>query len=364
MPLELKIWNINDDTPKEVDPISMDYESRLETILFKDISIASPNWMLIGRQVQTSFGGYIDLLAIDRDGKLIVIELKKNLTPREVVAQLLDYASWVQELRADDISGIFDKFQDRYNGHRAESLDAAFCAKFNVPQMPQDLNDEHELVIVAAELDNSTERIVGYLAETYSVPVNAVFFRVFKDGDNEFLTRAWLRDPTGLPSNTESASVVEWNGECYVSFWTGFDWSKAAKLGYIAAGGGEWYSRTLWSLKEGDRIWVNMANTGYLGVGIVGGPARYVDEYEVNDFQGKTEILSELEDVDPALLEFIDEQDKKYVAVPVDWIKTVPRDKAIKETGFFGNQNTVCRPVAKKWVHTINRLKKRFEIAE
>ncbi|WP_419784703.1 hypothetical protein [Maridesulfovibrio sp.] len=89
------------------------------------------------------------------------------------------------------------------------------------------------------------------------------FSWVFKDGDNEFLTRAWLRDPTGLPSNTESASVVEWNGECYVSFWTGFDWSKAAKLDTSQQGYGG--IRTLWSLKEGDRIWVNMANTGYLG---------------------------------------------------------------------------------------------------
>lgn len=364
MPLELKIWNIDNDTPQEVVPVAMDYETRLETILYKDISIASPNWLLIGRQVNTSFGGFIDLLAIDRDGKLIVIELKKDMTPREVMAQLLDYASWVQELRADDVSQIFDKFQEKYNGNVAESLDAAFCAKFNVSQMPQDINDEHELVVVAAELDNSTERIVAYLADNYNVPVNAVFFRVFKDGDNEFLTRAWLRDPTGMPSLAETASVGEWNGECYVSFWPGFEWDKAVKHGYIAAGGGEWYSKTLWSLERGQRIWVNMPGTGYLGVGIVTGPPAPVDEYKIQDNNGNQVILSEQPEVDPALMEFIDEPDKKYVVVPVKWIKTVPQNQAIKEIGFFGNQNSVCRPVVKKWAHTINRLKKRFDIAD
>lgn len=46
---------------------------------------------MIGRQVRTTHGGYIDLLALNQDGQLIVIELKRELTPREVVAQALDY---------------------------------------------------------------------------------------------------------------------------------------------------------------------------------------------------------------------------------------------------------------------------------
>ena len=50
--------------------------------------------------------------------------------------------------------------------------------------------------------------------------------------------------------------------------------------------------------------------------------------------------------------------------VKVDWIKTVPLDNAIKEKGFFGNQNSVAKPKAKKWIHTIERLKKRFEISD
>jgi hypothetical protein len=50
--------------------------------------------------------------------------------------------------------------------------------------------------------------------------------------------------------------------------------------------------------------------------------------------------------------------------VKVEWIKTVPLEDAIKEKGFFGNQNSVARPKAKKWAHTIERLKKRFEISE
>ena len=52
--------------------------------------------MIIGRQEDTGFGGRIDLLAIAPDGTLILIELKRGRTPREVVAQAIDYATWLE----------------------------------------------------------------------------------------------------------------------------------------------------------------------------------------------------------------------------------------------------------------------------
>lgn len=47
--------------------------------------------LMIGRQVNTEFGGRIDLLRIDPDGNLVIIELKRDRTPREIIAQVLDY---------------------------------------------------------------------------------------------------------------------------------------------------------------------------------------------------------------------------------------------------------------------------------
>ena len=66
----------------------------------------SDEWMLIGKQEDTGFGGRIDLLAITPDGSLVLIELKRARTPRDVVAQALDYASWAEKLRADEIARI------------------------------------------------------------------------------------------------------------------------------------------------------------------------------------------------------------------------------------------------------------------
>ena len=113
MPLELGIWRLGDEL-RPVEFCALETESRLEDILAGDVSILNPGLLLIGRQVLTAYGKFIDLLAMDADGNLVVIELKRNRTPREVVAQLLDYGSWVRELDVEEIAGIFEAYVQKH----------------------------------------------------------------------------------------------------------------------------------------------------------------------------------------------------------------------------------------------------------
>jgi hypothetical protein len=41
--------------------------------------------------------------------------------------------------------------------------------------------------------------------------------------------------------------------------------------------------------------------------------------------------------------------------VRVKWLHAVDAAKAFKEVGLFGNQNTVCQPLAAKWRHKVER---------
>ena len=106
MPIKTEMWRIDNGLEK-VSFSSLEAEKKLESNLDKDISIIDPGLMVIGRQVITSFGKYIDLLAIDSEGHLAILELKRYKTPRDVVAQTLDYASWVQGLTYDDIVRVY-----------------------------------------------------------------------------------------------------------------------------------------------------------------------------------------------------------------------------------------------------------------
>lgn len=384
MPLELAVWRLDQGLTR-LPPQGMDLEERLEDLLAKDISIASSDWMVIARQVPTPWGKRVDLLALDRDGNLVVLELKRNKTEREVVAQVLDYGSWARKLRADDLARMFnDYLKSIGNGGPVPSLNEEFCRVFGVRQMPEELNEEHELVIVGASFDPATERIVEYLAEEHDVSINAVFFRVFKDGDREYLTRAWLREtdestaerPQPFSNGSAGASLnrsgrpvvpnpkTEWNGEYYVSFGHSRDrtWEDALRYGFISAGGGAWYTNTLEMLEPGDRVWVNIpGGVGYVGVGEVTAPRVRADQFMVPDKDGK--LVSYLQADKKATGISTTEGEWEYI-VPVKWIKTVPLEQAVKETGFFGNQNSVARPRDAKWTFTVDRLKERFGIKD
>ena len=364
MPIEVGIWKLG----KTIDRVQfspMPSEGHLEEIIAGDIGILDPALLLIGRQVPTAYGKFIDLLAMDGDGKLVVIELKRDRTPREVVAQLLDYASWVRQLGDEDIAGIFDANLRKYKPKDVgASLDETFCHRFGVKEMPETLNEGHELVVVAGELDDSTERIVNYLSDEYGAAINAVFFRFFRDGDSEYLSRVWLIDPGEAEVKmVERRGDEPWNGEYYVSFGEGERrrWADAMKYGYIAAGGGSWYSNTLQQLEPGDRIWANVPGRGYVGVGKVLAKAKPITEFMLPDASGQERPIKEIVAETPSTEK---PEDELEYYVRVDWIKTVLLEQAIKEKGFFGNQNSVAKPKARKWVHTIERLKKRLEVSD
>ncbi|WP_162996072.1 hypothetical protein [Acidovorax sp. 1608163] len=363
MPVELGVWRV-DQGLQAVLHQPMANEKRLEDLIEANIAVVAPHLMVIGRQVQTSYGKYVDLLAIDRAGNLAIIELKRDMTPRDVVAQVLDYGSWVIGLQSDQIASIWGNYVEKYRpSDKGMSLDQAFCKRFGLKEMLDELNTEHELIIVASALDDSTERIVGYLAGHHGININAVFFRMFKDGDREYLTRAWLRDPTEDASDSSDAPAnSHWNGEYYVSYaGENREWEEAHKYGFIAGGGGTWYSNTLQMLSPGNRVWVNIPGTGYVGVGEVTGPRVPVDEFTINE-NGQTKKIIDTDAVIATRTKYAESPENAEYMVPVKWIKAVPVANAIKEKGFFGNQNTVARPTSPKWVHTVARLKERFQI--
>lgn len=364
MPLELGVWRI-DGGLKPVSFGPLDMESRLEDMLDADISIASPNWLIIGRQVRTDHGMFIDLLALDRDANLVVLELKRDKTYRDIVAQILDYGSWVRELKDDKVSIIFDDYQKRWHSdYPILSLDEAFKKRFGI-SIPDEMNSAHELVIVASNLDESTERIVRYLTDEYGVRINAVFFRVFRDDDREYLSRAWFRDPAevtaGLGNEEDS---TEWNGEYYTSFGYENEVVKdGLKRGYFVAGGGSWYSKTLAMLTPGARIWANVPGSGYVGVGIVTKEMQPVELFQVADeTTGQLVPVTQVSTAAATLRTAAANPETADFLVGVNWSKTVDLKNAIHEKGFFGNQNSVARPRSPKWAHTVERLKARFGI--
>ena len=358
MPIKHAIWKVGFQ-PSPLSTTTLLNEQQLENMIVSAPQILSGEWMLIGRQEQTGLGGRIDLLAIAPDASLVLIELKRNRTPREVVAQALDYASWVDQLTADKIAQIYQRFSSGKN------LGEAFKQHFGAELDEETLNESHQIILVAAELDDSTERIITYL-NARNIAINVLFFQVFQHGTDQLLSRAWLIDPGETQANVAAATKVKgekepWNGEFYVSFGdtTSRSWEDAMKYGFISGGGGSWYSQTLKLLSPGDRVWVKIPKTGYVGVGIVREAVQSVNDFKVETPEGERPCLDVLQHA-KIYLEHANEPEKAEYFVKVEWLDTVMTKEAVNEVGLFGNQNTVCQPSTPKWRHTVERLKTHF----
>ena len=363
MAIEQGIWKLADsvdEPPRKLRPAGLADEGLLEEQIMQDVTILNRDWVLIGRQVRTAFDKLVDLLAMDANGTVIIIELKRDKTPRDVVAQAIDYASWVATLADYQLIDIYQEFAERYSRPYA-TLGEAFQAKFGIPLDSVTLNESHQLVVVATRLDASSERIITYLNEHAQLSINAMFFAAFEDGGSRYLSRAWMIDPDEPSQPVVRKTKKEpWNGEFYASFGDDRPWELARRFGFIAGGGAEWYSKTLNMLSEGDRIWVNIPKTGYVGVGEVIGERSRADEYRFETEEGSRTLLELTSQEEyPHLYRQlnIDDDDAAEFLVPVRWLYTVCRQEAFSEVGLFGNQNTVCKPTTPKWSHTVERLK-------
>ncbi len=67
-----------DPEPKRMMHSPMPLESRLEGLIEADAAMLGQPLMIIGRQVPTAFGTFVDLLAVDAEGSLHVLELKRD----------------------------------------------------------------------------------------------------------------------------------------------------------------------------------------------------------------------------------------------------------------------------------------------
>lgn len=357
MPVEMQMWRMEDDRPRSLTSAVLPSEADLEKFLEKDPSLLGVRLLIIGRQVHTPHGKFIDLLAIDAEGTLHVLELKRDKTPRDVVAQVLDYGSWVTTLSRDEII-------DQANAYLDVPFETAFEEVFD-DTPPDELNGQLQLTIVATELDSSSERIVEYLRD-FGVPINAVFFSYFDDDGRRYLSRSWLasdQERAAKRGSTNSKRAA-WNGlDWYVAFGGSGHrkWEDALEYGFVSAGGGPRYSGKLRRIPEGDRVNVHIPGEGYVGVGIVSGPPQRFDTAQVPHGEGSIHLAEQ-----PLAGGYIHGADGDVVSdefaewvLPIRWLSTRPREQAFWEKGMFANQNPACEL---RQEFTLRRLGEHFDL--
>jgi hypothetical protein len=350
MALSMDLWQINNNQLEPMNKIALNLEKRLKKWVFDDISVLGLDLLIIGQEVHTSYGGFVDILAIDEEGNLVIIELKKDKTPRDIVAQCLDYGTWVKKLNYDDIIELYKNYKHSDLGKDYEG--------YYDKELPNEVNNNYQIIIVAESLDDSTERIVDHLNNDYGVNINVIFFNIFSKNGLEFIGRSWLKDPEDIKEKNPRKRKENWTGYYFVN--TGIhdenksrNWQNNIKYNYISAGGGNRWINAIKRLNKNDKIFAYIKKVGYVGYGIVEEEAVIVKEYYIDNVKMIDELPQNhtWKDIkDPSKDEWI---------VKVNWVKTFSEDNAKWFKGAFANQNVVSKLRDKK---TFDYLVKEFEI--
>lgn len=336
---------------KELQPIAtkrLASEDQLQEWIATNPRLIGLDLLVLGREVTTESGGRIDILGLDRDGNLVIVECKRDRTPRDVIAQILDYASWVASLSTRQVHEIA-------LSRLGQRLELAFEQRFHVA-LPEALNNSHSLVIVAGEFDAPSRRIVGYLAEVHDIAINTAFFTTFEHNGEMLLATDWLLDQEEVTERAESKAKAPWSGLWYVNVGDGESraWEDMRRYGFLSAGGGRYYSDFLGKLTPGSQVLAYQKGYGYVGYGMVTAPPVPVQEFLVD---GKPILNLPLQQ--PRLdHDAKDLESCEYLAA-VKWNKTLPLTEARTFSGVFANQNIVCKL---RDVATIEFLRSSFQI--
>ena len=133
----------------------------------KTPDILGEELLIIAKELVLPSGKRLDLLAVDRKGVLVIIELKRDDSGIDVEWQAIKYTSYCSSLTQDD---IFKNFAEYLGGDPNEAQDK--IDEFIDTEI-EDLNDKQRIILVSKEFHSEVASAVLWLRE-YEVDIECV----------------------------------------------------------------------------------------------------------------------------------------------------------------------------------------------
>ena len=132
---------------------------------------------------------YSDLFGVDFQGNLVIVELKKGRTPRDIIAQMLDYAAWTVGLSESQVREIAEVYFETRGVFEGKTFDDAFREVFDIPEtdkLPR-LNEGLRLFIVAEEIPPRVARVCRFLRTSHGMDISCIDVSTFETESGEVL---------------------------------------------------------------------------------------------------------------------------------------------------------------------------------
>lgn len=161
--------------------VSTDSERLLEDTLANHPDLLDENMQLVGRQILTE-SGQLDLLGVDENGRLTVFELKRDALRRDAVAQIIDYASYLDNL---DDEKLLELLTNSAQAHGIGSFGNWYAETHG-----KSLSSLRpvQITLVGLGVDERANRMVRYLANG-EMPISLLTFSGYHHNGQTLLAR-------------------------------------------------------------------------------------------------------------------------------------------------------------------------------
>ncbi|MGI8948839.1 MAG: hypothetical protein ACR2FV_12880 [Ornithinimicrobium sp.] len=153
------------------------YEQEIEALVWADLeAFTGESLFPVARQARISGGGVPDILALDETGRVVVIEVKRDVD-RGQLAQCLEYAGWARLTNLDEVAGLYDGGRP---GHRGVEAFFRDWQDFTETTTPVTITPQPRLYLVARDFEGRTRSALEFLKES-SLPVTVVPVTIYQD---------------------------------------------------------------------------------------------------------------------------------------------------------------------------------------
>ena len=191
---DIGIWRINNNAPERLGNARISLERNFEDWIAADPSLLQEGLTIVGRQLRVA-GGVMDLLALDLQGRWVIIELKRSRLRREVLIQAIDYASSLAEMDDDQINNLL-------LGSLSDFGNSDVLRDRIQQQLELEEEGDREITILVGGvgIEPGLDRIINYL-ERFNFPITTRTFQLF-DGPSGLLLSREINDEVDIESTS------------------------------------------------------------------------------------------------------------------------------------------------------------------
>lgn len=201
----MEVYRIDSDDLSRIEEQELSSEKSLESYLIRSdgAQIGGVEVLYIGQQGSPGDGGIFDIVGIDQEGDVVIIELKRGRSPRDIVAQALEYAASIRNENYEQLENRYREFVEDDEASLQKKHTEFFDRKED-SLSEKEYNTNQRLLLVGGDFSDLSLDMADFLRE-HDIDVICVTYNSFAT-ENEGL-QLLTTESVRRPLSEEPASV-------------------------------------------------------------------------------------------------------------------------------------------------------------